>query len=502
MSLPNTQTADGQSRGSDLLLKEAPTVTQPRLQDILGDTEARILQQIYYWISNPFTDYYLNCKVEIRTFEGRTWAKIPPAMFLNRWRGKCRFMGERTFKSKIASLKKQGVLRTMLFGGDTNWYCVLDDVVKTYDGIFQSFFDQVAKEKQASSNDENSFLRDIAPEREAEIWDEMQTELDKVKATFGLFKPTNALPADEQCKICTAPVQAKIEAKSSAKTANDECKISTSPVQKLPASSAEFAPSPYIERQQQESFKEHKTLQDEKTSDFASVGSALSSVVNVLNSSVVVVPPPENSTFDERTETPEIAAAPPVETPPVAEIESAKAYIAQIVGAEAATAPESDHRRAVKILSDVDADFGVELTIWDVNELILQYGAAAILEHAPQDGHIAEMWRRLENAPAETDAPAAPMPNAAPETATDGPALEFDDIILATKFTRLGFHGAAKFIARHGVIECAYQFSKLEGEKPDSSVKWLRAAIQGKYRYGNEPLPHFAAPEIARRKSA
>lgn len=103
-----------------LLIDESPLMFQAGLAVLFGDSEAILLQQLHWWITQGYPDE----KMPIAQHEGRRYRRIPPHVMAHR----LPFWEERNIRRLIANLKETGVLLTENLNeprsDTTSWYAI------------------------------------------------------------------------------------------------------------------------------------------------------------------------------------------------------------------------------------------------------------------------------------------------------------------------------------------------------------------------------------------
>ena len=258
---------------------------------------------------------------------------------------------------------------------------------------------------------------------------------------------------------------------------NDEIgniEITDSDITKLPISSLHKD-----KRQQQEVIKDKtqdNNTGDESFSPLAGViESALSGVVCSLNSSVVVVSDDENETGEDSEN-------------------SGQATKRELI-AENVTEQDADallaRFGADKCLAALDQRGGIKKLI---NQLRTLEGKA---HSGPQRATIALVEPSPQKSPARATrvatAPlkAIPLPVGCEIDEGDAQAQ------VTAAYAELGFtgglKGAARFVERHGVKECAYQIKHLNDAPRDNPGAYLRGAVVSQYRFKSDPIDQATA---------
>lgn len=172
--IPHPRERQFNNSQNSLVLNEPFMQVQPGLKAVFGDDEADIIQQIVYWRNHPYRDLLLDLEFKFKKFEDRLYVRIPPGLMFNPWSGKLRHIHRETYKKKLGSCRKQGVIWTADLntekGDNVNWYHVVSEVLDPLTGLYQEALDQVQNERWEARLSGNA----LGDAREQELLEEYQ----------------------------------------------------------------------------------------------------------------------------------------------------------------------------------------------------------------------------------------------------------------------------------------------------------------------------------------
>lgn len=186
MSLQQPKSNRKSEQSSSLLLEEPYTPVQLGLRHLFGRNEAELIQNVNYWLNQPWEDWSLKLNMRVVIDDDRFWVRIPPRMLSDRFTGRARDLSESTLKRTFTSCIQQGVMlvRTDLSDEDeknVRWATLVREVLDPQLSIYQEVWRGVIDERMTSRATSGRLLTDA---REQELWDGMQLRLSHARETL------------------------------------------------------------------------------------------------------------------------------------------------------------------------------------------------------------------------------------------------------------------------------------------------------------------------------